>query len=259
MAGRIAAFVYGLVAYAAFFVVILYLIGFVGNMVVPKSIDSGREGPLEQALLWNIGLIVLFGVQHSVMARPAFKARWTRLVPAPIERSTFVLATSVVFALLYWQWRPITAEVWHVENPVAAAALTGLSFAGWGVLFYSSFLVDHFDLFGLRQVYFHLIGKQYTQPELKTVSLYKWVRHPLMLGVLIAVWAAPTMTYGHLVFSTVMTAYVFVGIALEERDLKRLLGSEYERYRRETPMLVPLPWRRGAGRTAVGSRQSSAR
>jgi protein-S-isoprenylcysteine O-methyltransferase Ste14 len=249
MTGRVLAFGYGLVAYLAFFATILYAIGFVGNFVVSKSVDVGPDSPVSQAIWINVLLILLFGAQHTVMARPAFKAQWTRLVPKPIERSTFVLIASALLALIFWQWRPIPSVVWNLEGPLARTILTALFLTGWVMVFYSSFLIDHFDLFGLRQAFLYLIGKPYTHRPFKTASLYKWIRHPLLMGFLIAFWATPTMTWGHLLFAAVMTAYTLFGIALEERDLRRHLGDDYERYRRETPMILPMPWKRSTGRT----------
>lgn len=241
---RILAFAYGLVAYGLFFVVFLYLIGFVGNMAVPKSIDSGPIGPIGQAIFINVALVALFGIQHSVMARPAFKSWWTRFVPKPVERSTYVLLASLLLALLFWQWRPIPAIVWETEHPVPIALLTGLFFLGWAIALYSSSIIDHFDLFGLRQVYQYLRDRPYSYPPFAVKSLYRLVRHPLMVGIFIGIWSTPVMTAGHLLFAVLMTGYIAVGVALEERDLARILGSDYELYRLQTPMFLPsLPRR----------------
>jgi protein-S-isoprenylcysteine O-methyltransferase Ste14 len=246
-------FLYGAVAYGLFFAVFTYLIGFVGNLVVPKSIDSGPSGPLGEAFLLNIALVGLFAVQHSVMARPDFKAWWTRFVPKPIERSTYVLLASLVLALLFWQWRPIPILLWDVQEPVVAALLTGISLFGWIVALYSSFIIDHFDLFGLRQVYLHLRNRPYTYPPFAVKSLYRLVRHPLMVGILLGVWVTPTMTVGHLLFAGLMTGYILVGVALEERDLARHLGGEYARYRSQTPRFVPsLPNRKNPETPGLG-------
>jgi len=242
--GRIAAFLYGLLAYAAFLATIGYAIGFMGNLWVPKSIDSGEPGPVSTAVTVNLLLLLAFAVQHTIMARPAFKQWFTRYVPQPIERSTFVLVASGLLALLFWQWRPIPGEVWGVENQIGAVLLQGLYFFGWFLVFYSSFLIDHFDLFGLRQVFLHLKNRPYTHHPFSTRSLYKVIRHPLMLGFVVASWATPVMTVGHLVFAVGITAYILVGIQFEERDLRRFLGEDYERYRRTTPALLPLPKRR---------------
>lgn len=243
---RTLSFLYGAMAYGVFFVVFLYLIGFVGNMMVPKSIDSGPVVTAAEATFVNMLLVGLFAVQHSVMARPAFKSWWTRFVPAPIERSTYVLLASLTLALMFWQWRPIPAILWHVEEPVVRATLTGLFLVGWGLVLYSSFLIDHFDLFGLRQVYLHLRNRPYEHPPFVVKSLYRFVRHPLMIGILIGIWSTPTMTVGHLVFAVLLTGYILVGVTLEERDLARHLGPKYMVYRDETPMLVPLPSRKAS-------------
>jgi len=237
---RVLVFTYGLLVYAVFLVTILYAIGFVGNWVVPKSIDTGTPGPIGTAIAVNVLLLALFAIQHTIMARPAFKLRYARILPPPIERSTFVLAASLLLGLTFWQWRPMPTLVWQVETPVARVLLTGLCVLGWGIMFYSSFLIDHFDLFGLRQVFLYLRGKPYSHPPLKMVSLYRLVRHPLMLGLLLAFWFTPTMTQGHLLFAAVTTAYIFLGIQIEERDLLRFLGDDYRRYRSETSMIVPM-------------------
>jgi protein-S-isoprenylcysteine O-methyltransferase Ste14 len=244
MMGRALTFTYGAVAYGVFFVVFLYLIGFVGNMVVPKSIDSGLPAPLGHALPVNVVLVGLFAVQHSVMARPAFKSWWTRFVPTPVERSTYVLVASLILALLFWQWRPIPTTVWDVQHPLAMALLTGMSLLGWATVLYSSFIIDHFDLFGLRQVYLHLRNRPYSHPPFAVRSLYRLVRHPLMLGILVGIWSTPTMTVGHLLFSLLLTGYIIVGVTLEERDLARYLGNDYGLYRSQTPMFVPSLVRR---------------
>jgi protein-S-isoprenylcysteine O-methyltransferase Ste14 len=246
---RTLVFIYGIVAYAAFFVAFLYMMGFVGNMVVPKSIDSGVPASLGQALLVNALLVVLFALQHSVMARPAFKSWWTKVIPQPMERSTFVLLTSLVLALIFWQWKPIPVILWDVQHPLATALLTAIFFLGWATVLYSSFLIDHFDLFGLRHVYLHLRSRPYTHPPFVVRSLYRLIRHPLMLGFLIAIWVTPTMTVGHLVFALLMTGYIFVGVTLEERDLARHLGTDYELYRSQTPMFVPSLVRHNAPNT----------
>jgi protein-S-isoprenylcysteine O-methyltransferase Ste14 len=238
---RIMVMAYGICAYAAFLAAFLYLVGFLTGLAVPKSINSGTSSPLGVAVVVNLGLLAAFAVQHSIMARPWFKTWWTRFVPRPVERSTFVLATSVILAMLFWQWRPLPVVVWQVTNPVGQGLLICLFFSGIAVVLFSSFLIDHFDLFGLRQTYLYFRGREYRHPPFMVRSLYKHIRHPLMAGFLIAVWSSPMMTLGHLFFAAGITAYVFLGIALEERDLRRILGEDYERYRERTPMILPLP------------------
>jgi protein-S-isoprenylcysteine O-methyltransferase Ste14 len=237
---KILAFFYGLVAYLVFFVTILYAIGFVSGLFVPKAIDGGTIVPVAEALVVNVLLMSVFAVQHSVMARPAFKAWWIRFVPAAIERSTFVLLASLTLLLLFWQWRPIPALVWRVDVPWAAAILTGVGLFGWVVVFLSTFMINHFELFGLHQVANHLAGRDQPQPKFGAPFLYRFVRHPIYLGFLIAFWATPVMTAGHLLFAAVTTAYIFVGIALEERDLTAVFGEEYRHYRKRVSMIVPF-------------------
>ena len=238
--GKLAAFLYGLVAYLTFFVTILYAIAFVTGMVVPKTIDTGTVVPLTEAIVVNVLLMSLFAVQHSVMARPQFKRWWTRFVPAAVERSTFVLFASLALLLLFWQWRPIPAVVWQVGNPQIAISLLGLGLVGWVLVFASTFLINHFELFGLHQVTNNLAGKPMPTIRFKTPALYKLVRHPIYLGFIIAFWATPVMTAGHLLFAAVTTAYIFVGIALEEHDLVTVFGDEYRRYRQRVSMIVPF-------------------
>jgi protein-S-isoprenylcysteine O-methyltransferase Ste14 len=240
---KLAVVTYGLVAYAWFVATFLYAIGFVGNWVVPKGIDDGEAGPLGSSVVCNLLLLGLFGVQHSIMARPGFKRWWVRIVPVAIERSTFVLITNALLCLLFWRWRPITGEVWRVDAEWARYALSGLSLAGFALVLYSSFVIDHFDLFGLRQVYLYATGKPYSHPPFAARSVYRWVRHPLMLGFLIAFWATPVMSSGHLLFAAVTTAYILVAIQIEERDLLAILGEDYRAYRQRTPMLIPIPRR----------------
>jgi protein-S-isoprenylcysteine O-methyltransferase Ste14 len=236
---------YGVLAYAAFLVTILYAIGFVGNVVVPKSIDTGRQASWGEALLINALLLGLFALQHTIMARPAFKAWWTKVIPAPSERSTFVLSASLLLLLLFWQWRPMTGVVWQADTAPVRFALTALSLLGWGVVLYSTFLIDHFDLFGVRQVVLAFRGRPYVPRPFVERGLYRWVRHPLMVGFLVAFWSAPTMTQGHLLFCLLTTAYIGLGVTLEERDLLRTLGEEYRGYRARTPLIPGL--RRGEG------------
>ena len=240
---RILAFVYGAVCYLIFFVTFLYAIGFVGNLVVPKSIDSGPPAAtLTRGLIANLILLSIFAIQHSVMARPWFKRMWTRIVPEPIERSTYVLFASLALIFLFWQWRSIAdIVVWDVTNPVGAAALWALFFIGWGIVLLSTFMINHFDLFGLRQVDLYRRGEEYSDVGFRTPFFYGFVRHPIMLGFIIAFWATPHMTAGHLLFAAVTTVYILVAIQLEERDIVDAHGAEYEKYRKRVSMLVPIP------------------
>jgi methanethiol S-methyltransferase len=241
---KITAFFYGLAAYLTFFFTFLYAIGFVTGLVVPKTIDDGPVMPVAEALIVNLLLLSLFAVQHSVMARKQFKRWWTRFVPQALERSTYVLFASLALILLFWQWRPIAGVVWQIADPRVAAAMTGLSLFGWLLVLTSTFLINHFELFGLQQVANNLARKDLPAPRFKTPLLYKFVRHPIYLGFIIAFWAAPTMTTGHLLFAAVTTAYIFVGILLEERDMVEQFGDQYRRYRQRVSMLIP--WRRSA-------------
>ena len=233
-------FLYGLVAYALCLGTLLYAIGFVGNLFVPKAIDTGAPVSLADALLVNLLLLGLFAVQHSVMARRSFKGWWARIVPPAMERSTYVLAASLALALILWQWRPIPEPVvWNVESRTGANLLWAVFWLGWAVMLLSTFLINHFELFGLRQVYARLAGRELPEPEFRTPLLYRYVRHPLYLGLLLGFWAAPVMTAGHLLFSIGCTGYILVGIWFEERDLIARFGDQYRRYRNQVGMLLP--------------------
>lgn len=235
-------FCYGLVAYAVFLGTFLYAIGFVAGLVVPKTVDTGEAWPLAHAVAIDILLLSLFAVQHSAMARRPFKRWLTQFVAPAIERSTYVLLASLALILLFWQWKPIPATVWRATDPTAAMALMGLSMAGWLIVLLSTFMISHFELFGLRQAASELISRPVEDPSFKAPFLYRLVRHPIYLGFIIAFWATPVMTFGHLLFAAVTTAYIFVGITLEERDLTALFGDDYQDYRRRVAMLIPR-WR----------------
>jgi protein-S-isoprenylcysteine O-methyltransferase Ste14 len=240
MITRLATFLYGVVCYLIFFGTFLYAAGFIGNLVVPKSIDSGRESSLVEALFVNAGLLVLFAFQHSIMARPWFKRAWTRVIAEQIERSTYVLFSSLALILLFWQWRPVGVVIWRVEEPVIRIVLYGLCAFGWLLVLTSTFLINHFDLFGLRQVYLFLIGRKYTQLKFGTPGPYRHVRHPLYLGWLFAFWATPTMTVVHLFLAVATTLYILIAIQFEEKDLVDLHGEEYTRYKKRVPMILPV-------------------
>src|SRR3984893_13931551 len=240
--GRLIALLYGLACYVVFLVPFLYAIGFVTGLALPKTIDTGNVASMTEAFVVNLLVMSAFAVQHSVMARKQFKQWWTQFVPKSVERSTYVLFSSLALILLFWQWRPMPTVVWQIDDPQIAMALIGLSFVGWLLVLTSTFLINHFELFGLHQVASNLTGHPMQAPRFRTPLYYKFVRHPIYLGFIIACWAAPTMTVGHLLFAAVTTAYIIVGILLEERDLIDLFGDEYRRYKDRVSMLVP--WRR---------------
>ena len=235
---------YAKTVYLLFLATVLYAVGFLGNLGVPKSIDSGPAAPLPAALTANLLLLALFAVQHSGMARRWFKQRWTRVLPPPVERSTYVLASTLALLLIFWQWRPLPAVVWSARHPAAKVALWAAFGLGWGIMAASTCFIDHRDLFGLRQVEQYRQGRVYAAPRFQTPALYRYVRHPIYLGFTMAFWAAPVMTVGHALFAAAATAYILAGIQLEERDLVRAHGEAYEQYRQEVPMLLPVPRRR---------------
>lgn len=244
-ASRALTLLYGIGTYLFFFCTFLYLIGFVGNWVVPKGIDDGTPAASTgAAIAINVLLLALFAVQHTIMARPAFKEAWARWIPWHVERTTFVFLSTAILAVLAWQWRPLPVPVWRIENALPAALLVGISLAGWGIALVSTFLIDHLELFGVKQSVAYALGHKHEHPTFKERLLYKWVRHPLMLGFLIAFWATPTMSQGHLLFAVVTTAYVLLGLHIEERTLVYLHGDKYRDYQRRVPMLLPFGARR---------------
>src|SRR5512143_804952 len=240
MLKRIAAVWYGVACYLVFFATFLYAIGVIGNVVVPKSIDGAADANFVRALLINIGLLGLFALQHSIMARQWFKRAWTRIVPPPVERSTYVLFSSIALLLLFRFWRPVGMVVWQVDSPGGRALIMDLFAIGWALVFVSTLLIDHFDLFGLRQVFLYFRNRPYTHSNFRTPLFYKFVRHPLYLGWLVVFWSAPRMTGAHLLFAAATTAYIFIAIQFEERDLVRIHGVSYQNYRKNVPMIVPF-------------------
>lgn len=242
---KTAILLYGLLSYAFFLITFLYAIGFVGGHLVPKGIDDGSRTPVAQAVLINLALLSLFAIQHSVMARPWFKRWWLGCISPAIERPTYVLLATAALALLMWQWRPLLEVIWSVTDPTLAIALAALSLFGWLLVLISTFMISHFELFGLKQVFMRFAGRSMPEAAFRTPGLYKLVRHPIYLGFMIAFWATPVMSQGHLLFAAVTTAYILIGIMLEERDLIALFGDDYRRYRERVAMLLPL-WRTGA-------------
>ena len=252
---RIAFFAYGTFSYLIFLGTFLYALGFVGNFGVPRTLDGAAAGPLWVAFAIDAGLLALFAVQHSVMARRWFKDWWTRVVPGALERSTYVLFSSLALIFLFWQWRPLGGVVWSVESPAGRVVLWSLFAFGWGLVLVSTFLINHFDLFGLRQVWLYLLGRPYAALRFGAPGPYRIVRHPLYVGWLFAFWATPTMTLAHLLFSVATTAYILLAIRFEERDLAREHGEAYEEYRRAVPMLIPSARRRPAQGAGLGNTQ----
>lgn len=255
--GRIAGFIYGAVCYMLFLGTFLYAVGFVGNFAVPTTLDGLAQGPVEQALLINLALLGLFALQHSVMARPAFKRWWTKIVPQPVERSTYVLFSSVALITLFTFWQPMGGAIWDLQNPLGRAVLYGLFAFGWALVLVTTFLINHFDLFGLRQVWLYLRGKPYAPVRFTTPGPYRLVRHPLYVGWLFAFWAAPTMTVAHLLFALATTGYILIAIQLEERDLAKA-HREYAGYRQRVPMLIPRLFDKRTARQEVPSDSNSA-
>ena len=245
--------VYGFICYLIFLASFLYAVCFLGDVIVPKTIDSGLRKPHLEALVIDLLLLGAFAVQHSVMARPGFKAMWTKIIPRSIERSTYVLFSSLLLALICWQWRPFGYPVWNVAPGVFADLLVGLYWVGWVILLLATFMINHFDLFGLRQVYLRMRNVEYSPPRFTQRALYKIVRHPIMLGFVIAFWATPHMTLGHLIFSIATTGYILVGIALEEHDLAAVHGEQYQAYRSSVPMLIPGIFKRHRPPRAISS------
>jgi protein-S-isoprenylcysteine O-methyltransferase Ste14 len=231
---------YGVAVYVFFLATFLYAIAFAGNLWVPKTIDSGAAAGVAESLLVNLGLLAIFALQHSIMARRSFKRWWTKFVPPTVERSTYVLAATLALALLLWQWRPIPEPViWRVENPIGVQVLWAVFWLGWAILLLATFLINHFELFGLRQVFSYLIGREIPEAEFRTPFIYRYVRHPIYLGFLLGFWAAPVMTAGHLLFAIGATGYILVGIWFEERDLIAQFGDRYRQYRDQVGMLLP--------------------
>jgi protein-S-isoprenylcysteine O-methyltransferase Ste14 len=234
-------FLYGVVAYVIFLYAFLYAIGFVGNFIVSKSIDTGTESPMLTSIIINALLLSVFAIQHSVMARPTFKKAWTKIIPTAMERSTYVLLSSLALLLLYWQWQPMTQVIWNIEGRMASTAITVLFFIGWTIVLLSTFMINHFELFGLEQIYNNLKNKSSKPLTFTTRFFYGIVRHPIMLGFLIAFWATPRMTVGHLFFAVMTTLYIYISVKyFEEKDLRKFLGEDYNEYMKNVPMLIPF-------------------
>jgi protein-S-isoprenylcysteine O-methyltransferase Ste14 len=255
---RVAAFAYGLACYLVFFATLLYAMGFIGNLVVSQSIDAAPRGPFLTALLIDAGLLGVFAIQHSVMARRWFKRAWARVVPEVVERSTYVLFSSVLLLLMFWQWQPIGGVIWQVENSGGRLLLYVVYCTGWLIVLWSTFLINHFDLFGLRQVYLYLRNQPYTPLGFRTPGLYRLVRHPLYLGWLMVFWGTPVMTVAHLVFALATTGYILIAIQFEERDLVHFFGDKYRSYRRRIPMIVPLRLTRGKQDVVEAERKTNS-
>ncbi|MBI4115135.1 MAG: isoprenylcysteine carboxylmethyltransferase family protein [Candidatus Omnitrophica bacterium] len=236
---RIVTLIYGVIGYFIFFATFAYFFLFIGNLWVPKTVDSGIPSDTTSSIFVNVLLIALFGIQHSVMARPTFKKWWTQFVPKPIERTTFVILTSLILILLYWKWQPIPNIIWNLDGTWLAPILWGFFWLGFLVVLLSSFTINHFDLFGLRQVWLYFRGRDYAMVPFKVTGFYKYVRNPLMLGFLIAMWVTPVMTVGHLIFALSFTIYIFIGIYFEERNIAEFLGEGYKVYRTQTSMILP--------------------
>jgi protein-S-isoprenylcysteine O-methyltransferase Ste14 len=253
MIGRVMLFLYGILCYLIFFATFLYAVAFLGDFGFVKSIDSGSEGPVWQALAINAGLLGLFAVQHSVMARPWFKRAWTRIIPAAAERSTYVLCASLAMVLLFWQWRPMGGTVWGVSDPTVRLAVWAVYASGWVLLLVATFLINHFDLFGLRQVYLNLVSRPQTGLQFRTPGMYRYMRHPIYFAWLCIFWATPQMTTAHLVFAVATTAYILMAIPWEERDLIRMHGEAYRIYREQVPKILPVRWQGKAERRTAAA------
>jgi protein-S-isoprenylcysteine O-methyltransferase Ste14 len=258
MIGRISTLLYGIFCYLVFFATFLYAIAFLGDFGGPRTIDSGVEGSIGGALAINAGLLALFALQHSIMARSWFKRAWTRIVPPAVERSTYVLFSSVALIVLFWQWRPIGGLVWQVDNELGRMAIFWVYAAGWMLLLIATFLINHFDLFGLRQVYLHFRGQEYTSLAFRTPGLYRLMRHPIYFSWLCIFWATPRMTIAHLVFAVATTGYILMAIQLEERDLVRAYGDSYRRYKQQVPSILPVRFARDGSGTQISGLNSRA-